>query len=462
MWLHWKIQPHTEDPNVIQMKNAKVISAQPTFENTSHDYVPQSQEEEPTQAPERNESPESIEKPTPAPLVGTSETAYVPNSDSTETVTASDSTAEPPDSSVGILPASYLPSANTGKPDPEPISLAQGVEPDQAPATELVSTDPAEHPQNIELSDSAPPRTIYSPIVLLDDDRKSPQHLVGIEGASQWPPPVPSPSLGTKRNEAKMMLARALRVSGSRDHPYEDAVAFDESTGFGAVADGMTVGCHPEILSEVMVSHFVQGSFHLEGPESTDWWKYCARIWTQRLLKLFPHMEAEEQDQYINFGAGATFIGLRLELVDGQPGYVLCGVGDCCALWFNNGAFITVEPEDISFNYHPQHLQVRNNNPLPNLLISRSNLKGDTLFLASDALAKYLLEHKPWVKNPSFTKDWWGFTEATFEQETRRLHSEGLLEDDDWTVLQLRFPWELQSKDVAPSTANGKDPHSSR
>lgn len=249
--------------------------------------------------------------------------------------------------------------------------------------------------------------------------------------------------------EVVTILARA----GSANHDYEDAHAVNPLRGTVAIADGATQACRSDVLANALTRYFSEEDFRLQNPPERElWWRLSRRRWFLEVGSGYSRMTAEEQDRYEKGGAG-TFAGIRLT---SPSRYLFYNCGDCCALWFRHGQLVRAEPENLAFNYYPDVLSTLNENAFSRLTVYPERpIPGDTLVMVTDALGEFFLRQRPWEREPG----WWQwlprFTPDDFEAWTEDAKRHDGLNDDDYTLIMVRFSEEGVQKAERESVAQG-------
>jgi serine/threonine protein phosphatase PrpC len=223
--------------------------------------------------------------------------------------------------------------------------------------------------------------------------------------------------------------------AGSDDHSYQDAVAIDAANGFVAISDGTTLGGHSEIISASLTAGFVRERKDLsQEEEQRDWWLAVRKTWHTAYRKNYNDSTSLEQLKW-DRGGSSTFTGLRFVP---EGGYQLFHIGDGTVFWLRGNDFRALEGA-VKHDSHPEVLHSDLIMPPAEFTIKAvKRCPGDTALLVTDALAKYLLAHRPWDRE-RFIDRLAGMDAEGFAAWTNDLRQADLLDSDDYTLLLLRF-----------------------
>lgn len=229
---------------------------------------------------------------------------------------------------------------------------------------------------------------------------------------------------------------------GSTIEEWEDSAAYDERRGLGAVADGAGSSYRAARWSSALTSAFVTSPPKLDS-DLGDF-----RAWVQHVADGF-QVDSEQVSDSTWYtsdasrrGSFATFVGVRLS--PGTP-MRLTGVhlGDACVFHTRGDRLITAPITDPdSFDSTPDLLgssRYGDSYGAERAGFIRAEVEpGDIVFLTSDALGAAMLrlarENRPM---------WSGFAKLDhegFRSVVGRLRSEGIMENDDVTMLRLHAP----------------------
>ncbi|MFI0466581.1 hypothetical protein ACH347_21085 [Saccharopolyspora sp. 5N102] len=167
----------------------------------------------------------------------------------------------------------------------------------------------------------------------------------------------------------------------------EDSVACDAGHGRFAVADGASTSARPEVWSEILVNAFTHDGVDLLAPEVLErlrrsWWQQVARPG-------LPWWALEKLPQ----GAAAAFVGLTVR----DSGYQVRAVGDSCFFHLRGPEMLLVGPLDRAERFSRFPNLISTNPDGPTAVDAAwegggSYEAGDLFVLATDALAKHLLQ----------------------------------------------------------------------
>jgi hypothetical protein len=177
----------------------------------------------------------------------------------------------------------------------------------------------------------------------------------------------------------------------------QDAFEVNKEHSRYAVADGATRSFFPKCWAELLVKHFCETpDLSLEGKNWKEWLVPIQAAWYKRVKK---RVKARNQFYLTNsFNARepavATFIGLEIDKVEWKWQAII--IGDSCLFHKSNSGFksyLIEKSED--FTSHPAafaSFPERNHyNPT---FIGGDIQSGDLLILATDALAKWIVQHE--------------------------------------------------------------------
>ena len=177
----------------------------------------------------------------------------------------------------------------------------------------------------------------------------------------------------------------------------QDASAVNEDTARYAIADGATRSFFPKWWAELLVTHFCETeTLSLDKANWAEWlhpiqheWyqKVSERVKAQNLFYLTNSFNAKDP-------ATSTFIGLEFDKVKAEWQAMI--IGDSCLFhWTGTELKSYLIDSSECFTNRPEALaSFADKNPYTPEFISGDVKTGDTLILATDALAKWILEHK--------------------------------------------------------------------
>lgn len=229
---------------------------------------------------------------------------------------------------------------------------------------------------------------------------------------------------------------------GSSVEEWEDSAAYDERRGLCAVADGAGSSYRAARWSSALASSFITTPPKLDS-DLGDF-----RAWVGQVADGF-QVDSEQVSDSTWYtsdasrrGSFATFVGVRLS--PGDP-MSLTGVhlGDACLFHTRGDQLITAPITDPdAFDSTPDLLgssAYGDSYGAERATFIRAAVQpGDVIFLTSDALGAAMLrlarENRPM---------WSGFArldQGGFRSVVARLRSEGIMENDDVTMLRLHAP----------------------
>ncbi|SFQ15886.1 hypothetical protein [Amycolatopsis rubida] len=221
------------------------------------------------------------------------------------------------------------------------------------------------------------------------------------------------------------VVTASVAKQGRDNAENEDFAAMNLAAQRFAVADGASDAARPEVWSRLLAQSYVDGELDAtQLDELGDRW----------------HQEVFSADlpwfaiQKLSYGSAATFAGLALSdsAFDGEA------VGDCCLFQLREGAIILAFPLDdpARFTNFPDVLRThppagRDLDPVHRQ--HGSWRTGDLFVLASDALAKYLLERP----DPARPLEHLLASPDSFAELVAEFRADGLA-NDDTTICVVR------------------------
>jgi hypothetical protein len=165
----------------------------------------------------------------------------------------------------------------------------------------------------------------------------------------------------------------------------EDAVAGDPTTGRFATADGASESYASGDWARRLVEAFVA-----TGP-ADNWLGAPRRVWLREAT-------GSEQlswyaEEKLSHGGHATFLGVTIQKIDGDLSWEAIAVGDACLFVISHGALLSSFPIQHSSQFsHTPELLTSNSGAPAWKKQSGQFCPGDVLVVATDALARLLLE----------------------------------------------------------------------
>ena len=177
----------------------------------------------------------------------------------------------------------------------------------------------------------------------------------------------------------------------------QDAYAQNDGKGRYAIADGVTRSFFPKEWATLLVEDFCE-SINLSSAK-TDWKDWIGPI-QQKWYEQIEEKVSERNLFYLTNSfnsresAVSTFIGI--EFNKDNSAWEAMIVGDSCLFHKSNSGFESYLIEDSAhFTNHPEVFAsfAKDDHSEPTFIHGNAN-PGDTFILATDALAKWILEHK--------------------------------------------------------------------
>jgi Protein phosphatase 2C len=164
----------------------------------------------------------------------------------------------------------------------------------------------------------------------------------------------------------------------------EDAIDGDPEAGRFAVADGASESYAAGEWARYLVGAYVRP------PAGTDWFAAAREGWQQEVGSAALSWYAEDKRAR---GAHATFLGLSTRPAGEQFDWEAIAVGDACLFILTAGAPRVSFPIARSSEFTSAPVLVSSRGAWPGWRIEHGTLRpGDTLLLATDALAQFLLK----------------------------------------------------------------------
>ena len=177
----------------------------------------------------------------------------------------------------------------------------------------------------------------------------------------------------------------------------QDACRQNKEMARYAVADGATQSFFPKEWAELLVEHFCEASVPFPTTNSwRPWIKPVQEKWYERVART-----VEERDVFflnnpfnLRQPAASTFIGLEFDRV--QAKWQAMIVGDSCLFHLSAREFrsyIIERSADFTNRLRAFASYDTDNHTEPSF-VECDTIPGDTLILATDALAKWILQHE--------------------------------------------------------------------
>lgn len=184
-----------------------------------------------------------------------------------------------------------------------------------------------------------------------------------------------------------MTLRVAVRTTakrGNEPQENEDSAAENADAGRFAVSDGAATTARAEVWSRLLTEAYVNGA----DPLADDTLTALRRAWQERVRE--PNLPWYAREKLAR-GSAATFLGVQVE----AHGYHATAVGDSCLFHLAGNDLVLTGPltDWTEFSRFPELVHTTSD-VLPGQVWSGSRKlgAGDVLLLATDAVAKYLLQ----------------------------------------------------------------------
>jgi hypothetical protein len=241
---------------------------------------------------------------------------------------------------------------------------------------------------------------------------------------------------------------------------WEDAAAYDEESGLAVVADGASASFDGQRWARHLAWAFWDSPMTSFDDQSfKQWVDHARRTWHHHAAerKLLRTNLPEYLDPLDGEPAsGATLLGVRLVL--GDHLWESVAIGDACSFHVRGTNLLSVQPLDrpADFNAAPALIMTAPEGNDPMATLGRGWYEpGDTLYLATDAVAKWLLVQ---AQEPSVWRSLSRATQATFADLVEAERASGTMGIDDCTLLcctwdgSMLMITEFSSRARAPET----------
>lgn len=180
----------------------------------------------------------------------------------------------------------------------------------------------------------------------------------------------------------------------------QDALHLNHLKGRYAVADGATRSFFPKEWAVLLVRHFCDSvDFSLNSKEDVDlraWLAPIQKKWYEQIEEKVIEQNVFYLTNAFNMkeSAVSTFIGIEFNITDGE--WMAMIVGDSCLFHKSDSEFESYPIKNSAdFTNQPENFaSFPKDNYSEPLFASGLATSGDTFILATDALAKWILEHK--------------------------------------------------------------------
>jgi hypothetical protein len=230
---------------------------------------------------------------------------------------------------------------------------------------------------------------------------------------------------------------------------FRNGAGAEPSHGRFIVVDGATEGWETRRWVDQLVTSFMSPNLP-GGAGQPDLEPGALSAWVQqvqaRWLAEIPAPSDYIEQQKIKRGSLATFLGGRFTGLDGaSPAWYAAALGDTVLFHVRGGRLLTHFPAlgSADFGLAPEGISTRReylDRMSSRMLFERGDLApGDTLFAATDAFAKWLIVNEErhdeslWATLGSLVHP------AVFKRLVDEQRAAGTLEDDDVTLMRIRF-----------------------
>lgn len=239
----------------------------------------------------------------------------------------------------------------------------------------------------------------------------------------------------------------------------------EQNIEYYAVADGATRSFYPKQWAELLVKNFCEGTESVLAADNLEEW-LCPiqNAWYEQIKK-----RVNEQNKYFltnrfnaKESAVSTFIGLEINKSNEDWKAII--IGDSCLFHNSDTAFKSYLKENSAdFTNRPDAFaSFPKDNPIgcPPEFISGKTKSGDTFILATDALAKWIVQHKEKNKLPEVLTQLNGLeTDEQFYDfvDEARQNAETPLDNDDVTLILISVESEPQ-ENIEPQETVESEP----
>jgi len=239
---------------------------------------------------------------------------------------------------------------------------------------------------------------------------------------------------------AAVRFAGKVEKLGNIRDECEDAFCTDDASGRFAVSDGATESSYSSIWAEILTSTFCECENDLDSNESARaWLATCRRKWQERTASVFAREDLPwfTRDK-LRSGAFATFVGISWR----NPQWKFVAQGDACIFVVRNDALADVFPVESSDDFGSSPLLVSSRDDVSNnpfRFRTTKGVRGDRIFLVSDALAHWFLDEHEAQEKP-WDSLWDGISDQNeFEIFVTAERTERRLRNDDVTLLSIEL-----------------------
>lgn len=224
----------------------------------------------------------------------------------------------------------------------------------------------------------------------------------------------------------------------------EDAYAENDSLGRYAIADGTSQSFFPKQWAELLVNHFCETTaLSLDQKNWEEWLVPIQQEWYYQVEKRVNKLKQFHLTNRFDAGesAASTFIGLEVDRAKKEWKALI--IGDSCLFHIGGSQLLKSYPIE-NFKSFTELTEAfasfaGDNHIAPEIVGDKAN-PGDVLILATDALAKWIMEYKETGKlEDALTQLNRIETDKQFCQfvDCARLAEDIPLEDDDVTLMMI-------------------------
>lgn len=224
----------------------------------------------------------------------------------------------------------------------------------------------------------------------------------------------------------------------------EDFIGVDEQNCRFAVADGATEAFDARSWAQRLAQNWVKSDSALTADAFHDWIAAeglaLHASWKQLTLPWYAEEKARK-------GSFAAFVGVELDLTAEVPSWKAIALGDACLVQCRNGSVLKSLPLSDALSFNSAPLLVASDPALHKssaraLVIDSGECQNnDVLFLLSDAVAAWYLEH---FESSDFSKVVESNDEAASNAFFENERQSGRMKNDDVAVVRL----EIQQRSI--------------
>ena len=244
-----------------------------------------------------------------------------------------------------------------------------------------------------------------------------------------------------------MNVETKFSIRGSdKEKINQDYVDYSPNKRIVAIADGLTHSTFQDIWAKKLVNRFIEKPFvpDLNAQKLKDWLEDIQKEWISEIAQVKPAKDKETHEEIIEIakdkGAESTLLGMIIQKKKKKRQKLqLFGIGDTNMFLVRNNRIKEKFPVTSvkSFTNRTKAL-CSIDNPLQEIpeLKEVNAKKGDIVILATDALAKWILEYynlgqRPWSKILKNKNDIANFID--------KLRYTNKIDDDDTTCIIIRI-----------------------